>query len=305
MRARRRRAVRRDVHDRGVARHRRRGHGEPPLRHPGGRTCAPSPPRSRTEYRLIVDRGLLLQIDAPDLAMERHTLFADRPLGEFLDWVELVVDAINAALDGIDPGRRAAPRLLGQLRGAAHPRRGPGRHPAAALRGERRRPRGVDGQRPPRPRVPVLRAPAAARRHGAGGRRDRHDEQLRRASRGRGRPARAGRRGGRRPAPRHRRHRLRVRHLRRARRRRAVTRVGEAARPARRRRPGRRPACSGDGRWPGALSAAPMCHFRSPSERCGHIEGKGASLALALALALPLAASRPEPVRSISWGRSP
>jgi 5-methyltetrahydropteroyltriglutamate--homocysteine methyltransferase len=58
----------------------------------------------RTEYRGIVDRGLLLQIDAPDLALERHTLFADRPLTEFLSWVELVVDAINTALEGIDPG---------------------------------------------------------------------------------------------------------------------------------------------------------------------------------------------------------
>jgi 5-methyltetrahydropteroyltriglutamate--homocysteine methyltransferase len=56
-----------------------------------------------TEYRRIVERGLLLQIDAPDLALERHTLFADRPLEEFLAWVELVVDAINSALDGIDP----------------------------------------------------------------------------------------------------------------------------------------------------------------------------------------------------------
>jgi 5-methyltetrahydropteroyltriglutamate--homocysteine methyltransferase len=57
----------------------------------------------RTEYQTIVDRGLLLQIDAPDLALERHTLFADRPLSEFLAWVELVVDAINGALEGIDP----------------------------------------------------------------------------------------------------------------------------------------------------------------------------------------------------------
>jgi 5-methyltetrahydropteroyltriglutamate--homocysteine methyltransferase len=56
----------------------------------------------RTEYRAIVDRGLLLQIDAPDLAMERHTMFADRPLRDFLDWVALVIDAINTALDGID-----------------------------------------------------------------------------------------------------------------------------------------------------------------------------------------------------------
>jgi len=57
----------------------------------------------RTEYHAIVDRGLLLQIDAPDLALERHTLFWDRPLSEFQAWVELVVDAINGALDGIDP----------------------------------------------------------------------------------------------------------------------------------------------------------------------------------------------------------
>jgi 5-methyltetrahydropteroyltriglutamate--homocysteine methyltransferase len=57
-----------------------------------------------TEYRAIVDRGLLLQIDAPDLALERHTLFADRPLRDFLAWVELVVDAVNGALDGVDPG---------------------------------------------------------------------------------------------------------------------------------------------------------------------------------------------------------
>jgi 5-methyltetrahydropteroyltriglutamate--homocysteine methyltransferase len=56
------------------------------------------------EYRAIVDRGLLLQIDAPDLALERHTLFADRPLEEFLDFVGIVVNAINGALAGIDRG---------------------------------------------------------------------------------------------------------------------------------------------------------------------------------------------------------
>jgi 5-methyltetrahydropteroyltriglutamate--homocysteine methyltransferase len=59
----------------------------------------------RTEYRAIVDRGLLLQIDAPDLALERHTMFADRPLDEFLAWVELVIGSINRALEGIDPAR--------------------------------------------------------------------------------------------------------------------------------------------------------------------------------------------------------
>jgi 5-methyltetrahydropteroyltriglutamate--homocysteine methyltransferase len=57
------------------------------------------------EYRCIVERGLLLQIDAPDLALERHQLFAHRPLAEFIDWTALVVDSLNDALAGIDPGR--------------------------------------------------------------------------------------------------------------------------------------------------------------------------------------------------------
>jgi 5-methyltetrahydropteroyltriglutamate--homocysteine methyltransferase len=59
----------------------------------------------RTEYRYIVEKGLLLQIDAPDLAMERHTLFGDRSLDEFLAWVDLVVSNINRALAGIGPDR--------------------------------------------------------------------------------------------------------------------------------------------------------------------------------------------------------
>jgi hypothetical protein len=43
----------------------------------------------RPEYEAIVDRGLVLQVDCPDLAMERHTLFADKPLDDFLAFVEL------------------------------------------------------------------------------------------------------------------------------------------------------------------------------------------------------------------------
>ena len=59
----------------------------------------------RSEYQAIVAHGLLLQIDAPDLALERHTLFADRPLTDFVAWVETVVGAVNRTLAGIDPGR--------------------------------------------------------------------------------------------------------------------------------------------------------------------------------------------------------
>ncbi|HYY05616.1 MAG TPA: methionine synthase, partial [Candidatus Limnocylindria bacterium] len=55
----------------------------------------------RTEYEHIVAEGFVLQIDCPDLAMERHTSFADRPLAEFLAFMELVIGAINGALANV------------------------------------------------------------------------------------------------------------------------------------------------------------------------------------------------------------
>jgi 5-methyltetrahydropteroyltriglutamate--homocysteine methyltransferase len=55
----------------------------------------------RTEYTTIAAAGFILQIDAPDLALERHTLFQDKPLSEFLEFVRIVVAAINRALAGI------------------------------------------------------------------------------------------------------------------------------------------------------------------------------------------------------------
>lgn len=55
----------------------------------------------RTEYAAIAAAGFLVQIDAPDLALERHTLFQDKPLEEFLEFVRIVVAAINKSLMGI------------------------------------------------------------------------------------------------------------------------------------------------------------------------------------------------------------
>lgn len=55
----------------------------------------------RTEYRAIASAGFILQIDAPDLALERHTLFQDKPLDDFLAFVRIVVAAVNRALEGI------------------------------------------------------------------------------------------------------------------------------------------------------------------------------------------------------------
>lgn len=59
----------------------------------------------RHEYELIVSRGLILQIDAPDLAMERTMLFQDKPLSEFLAIIEIHVAALNEALAGIPRDR--------------------------------------------------------------------------------------------------------------------------------------------------------------------------------------------------------
>ena len=52
----------------------------------------------RPEYEYIASRGLVLQIDAPDLAMERHVTYADRPVEEFRAFVDLVIDNLNRVL---------------------------------------------------------------------------------------------------------------------------------------------------------------------------------------------------------------
>ena len=57
----------------------------------------------RVEYEYVTSQGFVLQIDCPDLAMERHTSYADRPLGEFLDYVDLNVAALNHALANVAP----------------------------------------------------------------------------------------------------------------------------------------------------------------------------------------------------------
>jgi 5-methyltetrahydropteroyltriglutamate--homocysteine methyltransferase len=59
----------------------------------------------RKEYELIHARGLLLQVDCPDLAMERTRFFRKDSLDRFLQMVELHVDAINRATAGIPPER--------------------------------------------------------------------------------------------------------------------------------------------------------------------------------------------------------
>ena len=59
----------------------------------------------RKEYELIHARGLVLQLDCPDLAMERARFFRRDSLERFLQTVELHVEAINRAVAAIPPDR--------------------------------------------------------------------------------------------------------------------------------------------------------------------------------------------------------
>ena len=59
----------------------------------------------RKEYELIHARGLVLQVDCPDLAMERARFFQHEPLDRFLAVVETHVEAINRATAGIPSDR--------------------------------------------------------------------------------------------------------------------------------------------------------------------------------------------------------
>ena len=57
------------------------------------------------EYKSAIAAGLILQIDAPDLALERHISFHDRPLSEFLAFVDNVINLINKSIAGLPKER--------------------------------------------------------------------------------------------------------------------------------------------------------------------------------------------------------
>jgi 5-methyltetrahydropteroyltriglutamate--homocysteine methyltransferase len=59
----------------------------------------------KVEYEAIVRHGFLLQVDAPDLALERHITYKDQPVSAFVGFVEQVVATINRAIEGIPRDR--------------------------------------------------------------------------------------------------------------------------------------------------------------------------------------------------------
>ena len=72
------------------------------------------------EYRSIVGRGFLLQIDCPDLALGRHLEFPDASIAEFRVAIEGHVEALNHALDGIDADRVRVHVCWGNYPGPHH-----------------------------------------------------------------------------------------------------------------------------------------------------------------------------------------
>ena len=74
----------------------------------------------KEEYKAIVDAGLLLQIDCPDLAMTRVTQFSHLSVDEFKKIVELHVEVVNYALQGIDPERMRLHLCWGNTEGPHH-----------------------------------------------------------------------------------------------------------------------------------------------------------------------------------------
>jgi 5-methyltetrahydropteroyltriglutamate--homocysteine methyltransferase len=74
----------------------------------------------RHEYENIVSRGVLLQIDAPDLGMGRHTMYKHRSLEEYLGLAELHVEVLNHALRNVPADRVRMHMCWGNYEGPHH-----------------------------------------------------------------------------------------------------------------------------------------------------------------------------------------
>src|SRR6185295_1548375 len=107
----------------------------------------------QVEYEAIVKSGFLLQLDCPDLALERHLTYNDRPLGQFLAFVERVVAAINKAIVNVPRDRVRLHVCWGNYEGP-HDRDVPlARHTAAPRAGQCRRVRAAFRQSPASARI--------------------------------------------------------------------------------------------------------------------------------------------------------
>jgi 5-methyltetrahydropteroyltriglutamate--homocysteine methyltransferase len=74
----------------------------------------------KEDFQAIVQAGLLLQVDCPDLAMTRVTQFAHLTVEEFKDVVALHVEVLNSALAGLPPERMRLHLCWGNYEGPHH-----------------------------------------------------------------------------------------------------------------------------------------------------------------------------------------
>jgi 5-methyltetrahydropteroyltriglutamate--homocysteine methyltransferase len=74
----------------------------------------------REEYQAIVDAGLLVQLDACDLAMDRHINFKNNTVAEFRDVIAENVEMINEASEGIPADRIRLHLCWGNYQGPHH-----------------------------------------------------------------------------------------------------------------------------------------------------------------------------------------
>ncbi len=72
------------------------------------------------EYRAIVDAGLVLQLDSPDLGLGRHMLFKGKSEAEYKRCAAQHVDALNHALAGIPKDRVRLHVCWGNYEGPHH-----------------------------------------------------------------------------------------------------------------------------------------------------------------------------------------
>ena len=74
----------------------------------------------RSEYEAIVEAGIVLQIDAPDLAMGRHTMYRDRSMEEFERLAARHIEVLNHALRNIPADRVRMHVCWGNYEGPHH-----------------------------------------------------------------------------------------------------------------------------------------------------------------------------------------
>jgi 5-methyltetrahydropteroyltriglutamate--homocysteine methyltransferase len=72
------------------------------------------------EYEAIVRAGIILQIDAPDLAMGRHTLYRDRTVEEFERLAARHIEVLNHALRNVPADRVRMHVCWGNYEGPHH-----------------------------------------------------------------------------------------------------------------------------------------------------------------------------------------